>query len=316
MSININIDTQSTIRYRTDCFGDGYTDEPYHIRDHSQYDYGLLGYTPKINNVGANGRYSIGYNPSGATWEGVYSHTPYVVNPTICDGLIYNELYTGILSTDPITKVPYKELLFQVPAIAIKRNAVYSSSVNGIRIGIDELTRLDRVYVDSNNLNLCGEGIIYENGVGQSYNGVLEYNVYGVPTHFDEIRIVPDRSNSSHSANSGYIATYSELLDIFAQTDSSFEIWRALEDCPYGGILRSVTRDGGDAVFGRVYRHQWGEGGWAEGVYETYYSYNSQRIVYQYLITPFLSQDEYDAAYAANYKWDDATIQQIDQYIN
>ncbi len=34
------------------------------------------------------------------------------------------------------------------------------------------------------------------------------------------------------------------------------------------------------------------------------------------IFIPFLSQDEFDAAYAANYKWDDATIQQIDQYIN
>lgn len=309
MSIIVNIDSQSTIRYRTDCFGTGYTDEPYHIRDHSQYDYGLLGFTPKISNVGTVNLYDIGYNPSGATWEGVYSDSPYVVNPTICDGLIYNGLYTGILSTDSITKVPYKELLFQIPAIAIKRSTVYSSSSTGIRLGRDEITLLDRVYVNPNTLDICGEGIIYENGISQTYNGILEYRVYSTSV-YDEIRISLDHSSYSHSTQSGYIVTYNTLLNIFEQTDVSFQIWNVLLNCIYGGILMGVPRDSGEAVFGRVYRHE------QNGVYETSYSYNSQWSIYQYLIIPFLSQDEYDAAYAANYKWDDATIQQIDQYIN
>lgn len=315
MSIVLNINSTSTVRYRDDCFGAGY-DSTYYIYRSARGHYYRSGYIPKIAGVeDASKKYDIGYNPSGfSDIVGVKT------NPIICDGLMFDTPFTDDTPAR-ITDVPYTELRFQRPFIAIPFSSVdrNNSTKDDVILVDDTYYALSRVYFHPTDITVWGTGIKYTSGQADSFDGRIQRfgNFHRNPEEFRMTCELQAPIFGSDDNNCGYIVTQSELLSRFRNTSHNYQLYNELTQYTYGALFQfHITNQESTATLGRYYEKTIGSDtvyqlsvleptGWYP-IYPTFSTF----------VVPFLSQDEYNAAYAASYKWDDATIQQIDQYIN
>lgn len=284
MAISINIQNKSTITYRTDCLAD---DFDYHIRDHSQYDYEDVGYLSKISGTISEAEqkiYDIGYNPSGT--DPLVSE-----NPIVCDRLICNALFK---SPTAITDIPYSELLFQQPAIALKGNV----STYGKRIKTDTFEKITRIYPDIPNNCIKASGTRYVDGQGEMYDDVFESPSQMRYRSISEMRITIPK---------GYIDTLSELQARFENTDHSFQVWSELSTMTNGAFLSVIPHP--------RFSYPVNFYGQTTDGFMGFTPDNTYTSEHYYLIMPFISADEYNAAKSASYKWDTETIEEIDDML-
>jgi|GEM_PF-6915570 len=287
MAIKINIQNTSKITYRTDCLAD---DFDYHIRDHSQYDYEDVGYLPKISGTISEAEqktYDVGYNPSGTdplTAE----------NPIVCDRIICNALFK---SPSAITDIPYSELRFQQAAIALKENV----STSGKRISTDTFELINRIYGDIANNCIKASGTRYTNGQGVIYNDVFESPPGMRYRTITELRM---------TIHKGYVLSLSEIQDMFENTDHTYQVWSELSGMTYGALVIEL-------LSGAIARGNYTVRFFAQTpeVDIELTPSNSEPSEHRYLMIPFISADEYNAAKAASYKWDAETIEEIDDIL-
>lgn len=324
MSTKINIQSQSTMTFRTDCFGTGF-DIDYFIRQ----DY----YMPKITDaIGQNRKYDVGYNPLGTKWPKPSSfisefYTPSVsfYSALVCDRLFFvtfigDDRYPEVHS---ISDLPYSELKFQKPLIAIPHSAFDPmSNQNNIILQSDYYYQINRLYLSSDSIpSLHGEysskieGIKHKNGQAIPYNEIFEslntryYLKTGNDLRIESLRQTPQ------------ICTQDQLEYVFRNTNSSYSIWNVISECTHGGLYYCGFHSGyfdvipmfwyyypSDEETYHVAQFYWGG--------YNLFTDTGQRDGIIAFILPFVSEDEYNAAVAVNIEWNDEIMEQIDQYIN
>lgn len=312
MAISINIGTTSTVKYRTDCFAPGYTDDVFFLRNGAGYKQVIAGAKSEDNH-----EYDVGYGG-------------FPMDCIVYDGLLMAR-YFGVNpphAAEKLSDIPYKQLLFQKPCIVIPSashaiNAYYRDIhlIEDTYFTVSKLYLKDELYEIQPGYDFYVswiEGTKCVEGSQASYDGVFEV-LTGYPGHPADFHIM-----GYPSWDSTAVCTQAELFERFKNTDQSFKIWEELDKYQYGAMVNCL----GDSssypslfvtVMNLIYC---GWRGWqGDDGYTTmsiYYHAQSQFNIPNYTtsIIPFLSQDEFDAAYAANYRWDSQTIQQINEYLN
>ena len=326
MSIKINIQSQSTIPFRTDCFGTGF-DIDFFVRQGY--------YTPKITDaIGQNRKYDVGYNPGGTLWPKPSSwdffYHPYTLTNS---AIICDRLFLTNCMVDPgyypevhsILDLPYSELKFQNPLIAIPYSAFDPmSNEQNIILQSDYYYQINRLYLSSDpipsmrgNHSSKVEGIKHKNGQAIPYHEMFEdLNTSYLKTGND-LRI---GNNYTYMA----ICTQDTLKYLFRNTNSSYSIWDVISECTHGGLYYCGFNSGFFNViqmFWYYYPSDEQHYGHIPIAQFNWLGYNlftdtGQRDGIIAFIIPFVTEDEYNAAVAVSIKWNDEIMEQIDQYIN
>ena len=344
MSIRVNIDHISTVKYRADCFTD-YARTDYHIRDNSVYP-DWNGTQPAYQKAIAmssslltNNIIEIGYSPHRNEVDTIPEIGLPIKNPVVCDRLLFSGCYSHHYSFTSHNRYEhdmfYETVTYANPAIVVggRRRERYISgkyesyleirldnyySVNGMHIGIFPF------YDFEPRMGIIMSGQRYVNGQ------------YSVLNHGFRGYIYSPELYSAHHIILGAIRllTYADILKIISDSTAILNtpLENILRGLQYGAVFTvlgspaAAAKQSEYAIYGARYGHtqqypeddSWDlfDGQESPEVSQDFWDWELFYYLQKYIFVPFSSQDEFDAAYAANYKWDDATIQQIDQYIN
>ena len=312
MSISLNISNIDTIGYRTDCLKSDSISKHY-IRHHDVKYSGTSeyndGYEDKYINVEgmmpdeSRHLYNLGFNP----------FLSYPVNPIICDKLLMFGSFrdTKIIPIrEFVYDLCYTNLLFAKPMLLIDNVLDISSSEEGIKyvlmsgmfLLIDEL----HVEYDSPNRYLYGSGKYYDG----SYNSFINRKLCSLinnngtqcqgANRVDMCIEYPKRERPFNDYTIGYnglkdfICTNSELLSRFAYSGNPpTELLNLLNSYAYGALMIPKR-----ALVVQALRN---------GIYDQFYPGTTMwwmfNRLFEIMIIPFDSEDEYNAAYASIYTW-------------
>lgn len=297
MSDSINIRRRRTVTFRTDCFAAGY-DTDYFVRE-------TTGYEPIITDISdEQDIYDVGHNPLGR-------HTD---NPFVCDQLLLD--YQNTNETQAITDIPYKELLFAKPLIAIPNSALASTADrNHIILATDEYYKIDRLYVDptTNPYTSHIEGVHHTGGQDVTYNGAFEQLVTpSVPVDTTELRISYHPQRWQGDTNFRVLNSL-ELRAMFNGTNPSYSIITdVISHTPSGALVITGDNTANDHHIAMWrYRTKRISDGAMVGILvridmDGFLNY----------ILPFASGMEYNAARCTVEKWRTADIQAIQDWLN
>lgn len=283
--------------FRTDCFASGY-DVDYFVRE-------TTGYEPIITDISdGTDVYDVGHNPTGKSTE----------NPFVCDELLLDDHNAD--EAQAITDVPYKELLFTRPLIAIPNSALDSTAdKDHIILATDEYYKIDRLYIDPTTTPYTShiEGVHHTGGQDVAYNGAFEQLISPlVAVDTSDMRISYHPLRVLVGDADIRICTSLQVRGMLAGTPTSFSIWNAISGYTSGAIV--ITGDNG------VSDH-----------HIALWRYNARRLSdsglvgigidtgmdgYLNYILPFASGTEYNAARCAAEKWRIADIQAITDWLN
>ena len=297
MSDIINIRRWRTVNFRTDCFASGY-DVDYFVRSNH-------GYYPLITDVSdGQNTYDVGYNPTSMSTE----------NPFVCDELLLD--FQNADEAHAIGDVPYKELLFTRPLIAIPNSALDGTATwNHIIMAADEYYKISRLYVDPTTTPYTShiEGVHHTGGQDMTYNGVFEQLITpSVPVDTSDMRISYHPLRVLIGDANITICNSLQVRDMLAGTPTSYSIWSAISGYTYGAMV--ITGDNS-----------------ANDHHIALWRYNARRLSdsmllgigirtdmdgYLNYILPFASEMEYDAAHCATEKWSAADIQAIQDWLD
>lgn len=299
MAIHLNIGSKSTIKYRTDCFGQGSRTD-YHINAPSVI-------AADVETEQDNFLYDIGYYGSIRTRTLLY-----LSNPFICDNL----LMLGSFQEPTIISdsVYYDELVFTRPMIAIDRSSVRTQTSESLTLRSDTFTVVDRIYTDITSRECLGNGTRYINGVSTEFSGIFNTPTITTQEPLNRMSLLlelPRKSGSiSGRSYEQYIASAEELQNyVFPNGNQYPAFWSQILQCEYGAYIGLSTDDyilSHPLIIRCQIETQSGEIEVSDFPYYGYFKYH--------YVIPFISQDEFDAAYAANYPWGARTVQQIDKY--
>ncbi len=295
MSDTINIRRRRTVSFRTDCFATGY-DTDYFVR-------GTTGYEPIITDISdSTDVYDVGHSPNG------------FYNPFVCDELLLD--FKNADEAQAITDVPYKELLFTRPLIAIPNSALASTADRShIILAADEYYKIDRLYVDPTTTPYTShiEGAHHTGGQDVAYNGAFEQLITpSVAVDTSDMRISYHPLRVLVGDADIRICNSSQMRSMLAGTPTSYSIWNAISGYTSGAIV--ITGDNG------VSDH-----------HIALWRYNARRVSdsrllgigirsdmngYLNYILPFASGMEYDAARCADERWQTADILAIQDWLN
>lgn len=295
MSDAINIRRRRTVNFRTDCFATGY-DTDYFVR-------GTTGYEPIITDISdGTDVYDVGHSPYGFD------------NPFVCDELLLD--FQNADEAQAITDVPYKELLFTRPLIAIPNSALASTADRShIILAADEYYKIDRLYVDPTTTPYTShiEGVHHTGGQDVAFNGAFEQLITpSVAVDTSDMRISYHPLRVLVGDADIRICTSLQVRDMLAGTPTSFSIWNAISGYTSGAVV--ITGDNS------VNDH-----------HIALWRYNARRLSdsmllgigirsdmdgYLNYILPFASGTERNAAHCADEKWRTADIQAIQDWLN
>lgn len=296
MAIHLNIDNKSTVKYRMDCFGENSRTD-YHIRGcnvtipdaiNSQDDY--------YYNVG-----SYGYIRTSDILE--------LRNPFICNNL----LMCGSFQNPSIVadSVYYNELIFTRPMIALDRSSVSGYSGERLTLRSDTFSLIDRIYPDLSSKECLCEGIRYSGGIPSVFSGVFDTPNISAQGALERISLLlePWWDNFSYSSQQ-YIVSAERLKNCFSNGSQYPAFWEQILKCEYGAYYGignlSFQLLSHPLIIRCQVETQSGVIEIADFPYYNYFKY--------YYIIPFISQDEFNAAYAANYPWPNTVIRDINKY--
>lgn len=294
MAVHLNIGSTSTIKYRTDCFEQG-SKTDYHIRKSPNIT------IPDAINDQNNNYYDVG--SYGTTRDGC----PQLNNPTICDNLLLRGSFQdpSIVSDS----IYYNEILFTRPMIALYRTSTSGYRDAEVTLDSDTFLLIDRLYTDLQHRVCKGIGTQYYNGTPSSFDGVFDTPT--IRTQESIVRMSLLLEPSSTPGNWNYIVSADKLKSFFPNGSQFPAFWNQISQCEYGAYYgwnrRGITSN--PMIIRYQVETQSGNIEISNFPYGNIFKF--------YYIIPFISQDEYDAAYAANYPWSTAwngPIEQIQKY--
>ena len=285
------------MNFRTDCFASGY-DTDYFVR-------GTTGYEPIITDIlDGTDVYDVGHNPNGMLFE----------NPFVCDELLLD--FQNADEAQAITDVPYKELLFTKPLIAIPNSALASTADRShIILAADEYYKIDRLYVDPTTTPYTShiEGVHHTGGQDVAYNGAFEQLITpSVAVDTSDMRISYHPLRVLVGDADITICNSLQMRSMLAGTPTSFSIWNVISGYTYGAMV--ITGDNS-----------------ANDHHIALWRYNARRLSdsrllgigirsdmdgYLNYILPFASEMEYDAVCCAADRWRTADILAIQDWLN
>lgn len=299
MAIHLNIGSTSTVKYRTDCFETGSRTD-YHIQKSPNIA------IPDAINDQDNYYYDVG---SYGSERGGF---PTIWNPIICDNLLIGGSFQ-----DPSVvsdSVYYDEILFSRPMIALDRTSVRGISGEQITLRYDTFSVIDRLYTDLQYKVCRGTGIQYRDGTPYAFDGVFDNPIIKTQEPIVRMSFVLETRFPTypyHSvSNWNNIISADKLSYVFSNGRQYHAFWNQISQYEYG-IIWGWNRDA-SMGFGEPMLIRYQVETQSGNIEIADFRYDS-RFKYYYII-PFLSQDEYDAAYAANYPWNSTIKKQIDKY--
>lgn len=310
MSLIVNIDTTSTVLYRTDCFKT-YSLTDYHIRDNSVYSGWNLGYQKAIDvdPPSPDDIAEIGYC---ATITAGYYDSIRTQNPIVCDNLLFG----GQFSSSGDCDVVYSAPAFSTPAVwfdgEIRGDHILICSGNFYTV---DTMRISPTYY-TNNPGLVVAGKRYYNGAYTTINNAISRCPVDA-ARYDDFNIYLGSYNLwAHSTIASFLADN--------PTYANTEIANVCNAMQYGALLTypnatdPASTDSGIIVSGHnTISDLWLPiGNMNKGDYPNDFVNTESINGLGMMLIPFASQDEYDAAYAANYKWDSNTIPEVNRYVN
>lgn len=297
MSDTINIRRRGTVNFRTDCFASGY-DVDYFVRSNH-------GYYPLITDVSdGQNTYDVGYNP----YAEIVQVEPY--NPFVCDELFldWHGWYSEIQS---ISDVPYQDVKFTVPIIAIPNSALSSSAdKDHIILANDEYYLIDNLSIDAQTMTSHITGTKHENGQDIPYNGALEQLVsFDPPIRNYRLAFAPRRPY-------GELTVYRfcnviQLQNIFSGTSAECSIWDVIGSYGSGAFVLTGDRTADDHHIQPFRYFALDEYDMLEELYA-----DAQTDGFLNYVIPFANPDEYFAARCSYYRWRTADIQAIQNWLN
>lgn len=281
--------------FRTDCFASGY-DTDYFVR-------GTTGYEPIITDISdGTDVYDVGHSPNGFD------------NPFVCDELLLD--FKNADEAQAITDVPYKELLFTRPLIAIPNSALASTADRShIILAADEYYKIDRLYVDPTTTPYTShiEGVHHTGGQDIAYNGAFEQLITpSVAVDTSDMRISYHPLRVLVGDADIRICTSPQVRGMLSGTPTSFSIWNAISGYTSGAIV--ITGDNGVSdhhiALWRYSARRLSDSGLV-GI-----GIDTSMDGYLNYILPFASGTERNAAHCAADKWRTADIQAIQDWLN
>ena len=285
------------MNFRTDCFATGY-DVDYFIRN--------SGYEPIITDISdGQNTYDVGHNPTALN----------IKNPFVCDELMLD--YHNTDEAQVLLDIPYKELLFTKPLIAIPNSALASTADRShIILATDEYYKIDRLYVDptTNPYTSHIEGVHHIGGQDVMYNGAFEQLVTpSVPVDTTELRISYHPQRVWQGDTNFRVLNSLELRAMFNGTPPSYSIITdVISHTPSGALVITGDNTANDHHIAMWrYRTKRISDGAMVGIIvkidmDGFLNY----------ILPFASGMEYDAARCAVEKWSTADIQAIQDWLD
>ena len=297
MSDSINIRRRRSVTFRTDCFATGY-DTDYFVRE-------TTGYEPIITDISDGiDVYDVGHNP-------LVRHTD---NPLVCDQLLLD--YHNTDEAQAITDLPYKDLLFTKPLIAIPNSALASTADRShIILATDEYYKIDRLYVDptTNPYTSHIEGVHHTGGQNVTYNGAFEQLVTpSVPVDTTELRISYHPQRVWQGDTNFRVLNSLQMRSMLAGTPAAYSIWNAISGYTYGAMVITGDNSANDHHIAMWrYRTKRISDGAMVGIIvrvdmDGFLNY----------ILPFASGTEYNAARCTVEKWRTADVQAIQDWLN
>lgn len=291
MAIHLNIGNESTIKYRTDCFGEGSRTD-FHLR-------GCNVTIPDAIDSQDNFYYDVG------SYGSMRDGCPQVRNTFVCDNLLMN----GSFQDPSIVQdsVYYNELLFSRPMIALYRSSISGYSDAKLTIRSDTFLLIDKLYTDLQYKECMGIGTRYSNGTPSSFNGIFDTPSISTQESIVRMSLLLESLRVS-TGNWNYIASADKLKSFFPNGDRFPAFWNQILQCEYGACY-SWNRPDFITAEPMIIKYQVETQ--SGNIEISNFPYRNFKFYY---IIPFVSQDEYNAAYAANYRWEERTIANINKY--
>ena len=281
MPVNINVAHRAAITYRTDCLST-YSQNKYHVRATARG--GMpIGYE-EIVGTGDGLSVDIGHNP-GYTESGQRKH----LNPIICDKLIF----FGDFSNNH--DLYYDRMIFQTPALFLD-NAQESVSTGNILVS-DNFKKITAVYAF---MDIYADGQQYYSW-SQSYSSFTEQNIINTQSSRTGTSYKIAVNRAGYTSRTPQIHTQSELLARFQPRSANQTEFRSVLNTFLHGGLELDRYD----FMVHIYNND-SYGGSRAPAYKQ---------ATEYMIVPFISEYEREAAKAALYEWSAADIQAVREVI-
>ena len=298
MSDTINIRRRRTVSFRTDCFASGY-DTDYFVRE-------TTGYEPVIIDISdGQNNYDVGHNPTGGFLE----------NPIVCDGLFLD--YHNADEAQQITDVPFKELRFTQPMIAIPNSALDSTAgIDHIILANDDYYKIDRLYIDPTTTPYTShiEGIHHTGSQDVMYNGLFEQLITpSVAVDTSDLRISYHPERLWEGTITTRVLNSLELRAMFRGTDPSYSIITdIIAHMPNGALVITGNNRASDH---HIAMWRYSAKRISDDSVTSILVSISMNGFLNYVI-PFANYYEYAVACAAYYKWSTANVNAITNWLN